>query len=787
MDAELPRAVRSRKVLIVDTAVASSANDVATAARSPHPPTDAKASTPPSQSAQVGSGRKARGSSVKPQPPPSTVSMSSDRSLLDQRLFYTSAKSPAASPGGGMSQSSNVVLPSPTSEASAGSSGYASCKSLSTSWSSYQSADSLQTFTDTYTQLFSDATPEAASSSSVVAAPDGLILSYVRMLRDFYRTGARYDRRNVPPPSHDALGLETSFSLRFSTRLSQSGRSSSTRSAFSSSSLALPGDENSIDVKSSVTNEATVSLRAKILTIQDDLKKMRELKRRGSTAEIFADVGDMLATTIEISPSEPNSEQTSPSRRRSTKSKSVLELLLQSQAAKMQSESSPSASLKDGADVSIDAVPDSKLVDRFTGANLEALMAVTVKLSATLHTRYADVQRLCLAGCGIGDDGCFVVLHAIRFGPLRRVQCLDLMYNQLTLTSAFYMGVLLLLRPPAALVNVKANQELRALHEEVPKQESVSDARTRALHSIALRLASQQRAGSAADRQAPAFFFPPTDSSKSIVSAFFNSRSAKSQLFGSTLSDSVAPANEGVMSRFRGLRNTVKTIMSFGGFSSSPHTEDTSSRKPMPNPRTTKAGAPRVVDEHSWMQEEHDEEDEEVETEPESEMEVDEELRDSLDELESIVGAKGRRVPEFDESYIAGGGDRNTSASLRSLPTSVQLQIKQLQEKEQSNAATDVVSLRLGWNDLEDDGMAMLSEWLACQTFLTELSVCYNDISADGFAHLKDALRSTTSLVSLNTEGNSIDDPTAEALRGTLLYNRRLLSRSRKDEEATSV
>jgi hypothetical protein len=108
------------------------------------------------------------------------------------------------------------------------------------------------------------------------------------------------------------------------------------------------------------------------------------------------------------------------------------------------------------------------------------------------------------------------------------------------------------------------------------------------------------------------------------------------------------------------------------------------------------------------------------------------------------------------------------------LDAEAQAEVFQEYARDTSNQATNVVSLRLSWNDFGDLGARMLSSWLPCQKFLSELTLSDNGVTDIGCRAIRDALRATTSVISLSLDGNTCSHAVAGSIRGVLLYNRRL-------------
>lgn len=631
-----------------------------------------------------------------------------------------------------------------------------------------------------------------AGNIASVEVPDATCLLFIRAIRDFYRTGVRFKRRN---------GLSRR-NWRGNNSLTESMVASRpptiTPAATSSSTSTTAGR------LSPTQPQGPSALRMKIRAVEAELQLMQKVKRQGSMTDQHITptfggakgVGESTTLLGNVNTS------VSPKRNRvdslpfSGRRRSALELILQprlslSQQKRHTSSKSQSGTIVDDSDgeeseedTTAEMIADRQLIDRFTSASLEAITAVSRRLLMQPATRLQSIRVLSMSGAGIGDDGCFILLQAMRFGPLKGVQCLDLMYNQLTTRSAFYMSIFLLLRPPMSLVETSTNNSLKAAYEEA---DVAVDTRQQALSLIAMKRAAQRGggAGGASNRQGPLFFMPLFDSWKALMQEFYSKRKVLSGISVSHLDHQP--------SKMTSLRNVVQATLSFSALKSSKSkqhlTTDESLTLRSPMLASSQSGmfsssTVAIVDEDNFLGGESDTSNEGSE----GKNSDDDEFEDHLQELQALFmptrgsTAGGSRAPS-----IATGAQSPRSVNISSgttpppVPPSSQnfsKQLKELQDKEMCNAATELISLRLGWNDLQDEGLRMLSEWLAVQTFLLELNVSYNDATDIGFSALRDALRSTTSLISLNTEGNTMEDSTAEVMRGALLYNRRLHTKS---------
>jgi hypothetical protein len=586
---------------------------------------------------------------------------------------------------------------------------------------------------------------DAKTSSVPIDVADTTCLLFIRAVRDFYRTGIRFHRRNgLRKKAHMAAPMTTT-------------------------NTEPPPSATSLSAKLAQST-ATSALRLKIRAVEEELVTMRRVKRQGS-ADLSNWGGDddtdrLRATALSFSGG-------------GVRGRSALELILlgPSIMPKQTAHTSDSDSDDDTSSLSeipAESIPDRQLVDRFTQSSLEALTAMSRKLFAQPSVRLQAIRVLNLCGCHLGDDGCFAVLQAIRFGPLKGVQCLDLMYNQLTTRSVFYMGVFLLLRPPMTFVYTDTNAALRATYEEanIPL-----DARQQALYLIATKRATHRGGGgggSTSNRQGPPFFMPLFDSWKNLLQEFFSKRKAVASM--------MSPSGETMIrvpSRFSSIRHVVHATFSLNSLKANRRGSSAPDISSLRLPQgaasvslcSTSAAVP-VVDEETFVEGDSDDEDFGEESD-------DDDFEEHLQELKSILSPKNHIASPVASDTPSRNPSITTprGATAESGSQGLHRQLRELQDKEIHNAATDVVSLRLGWNDLQDSGITTLSEWLSVQTFLLELNVSYNDASDVGFTALRDALRSTTSLISLNTEGNMMEDATAEVMRGTLLYNRRLHSK----------
>jgi hypothetical protein len=726
-----------------------------------------------------------------------------DRTILDQRLFYRTLRPP---PPGDRSLVEGQVSPlSMTLGASQQPPHSIDDSSLDPSgvsdaarWASKFSQVQGRTYMDLATLLdrtgdvtfslpsglepksnWNDA-PSPAGTVAPVDVPDVTSLLFIRAIRDFYRTGVRFTRRN---------GLS---------RRNWRGNNSLSESMVKSTLTVAAESSVAPTQNVSPTPSGPSALRTKIRAVESELQMMQQAKRHGSltdphVAPIF---GGEDQGSISVSTKRNRVDSLTFSGRR----RSALDLILQpqltlSQQKRHANNHSQRANIADDSDgeeseeeTTAEMIADRQLVDRFTGASLEAMTAVARRLLLQPATRLHSIRVLSMSGAGVGDDGCFIVLQAMRFGPLKGVQCLDLLYNQLTTRSAFYMGIFLLLRPPITLVESATNNALRAAFEEA---DVPLDTRQHALSLIAAKRASQRGggAGGASNRQGPLFFMPLFDSWKSLMQEFYSKRKV---LCG------MSSQLERQPSKMTNLRNVVQATLSFGALKAPKSKqyqitdEPTTLRSPMlasSESNIFSSSTAAIVDEDKFFGGESDDSNDES-NEKSSDNE---EIEDHLHELQALFLPANPSSGSSAASIAAGAqSPRTTSVSLG--PTSVappsnqrlSKQLKELQEREMCNAATELVSLRLGWNDLQDEGVRMLSEWLAVQTFLLELNVSHNDATDIGFSALRDALRSTTSLISLNTEGNSMEDSTAEVMRGALLYNRRLHTRSSEGGAGTA-
>ena len=348
--------------------------------------------------------------------------------------------------------------------------------------------------------------------------------------------------------------------------------------------------------------------------------------------------------------------------------------------------------------------------DRYESNDVAALLAMTTRFPS-IPTRLSRVTCLSLCGNVIGDHGCFVVCCALRFGALRQVKCLDLTYNQLTPTSAFYLGVFLLRRPPSRFYNAKANEYARS------QNEGRSD--TYIERVLAKISASTQRA--------QPMYFPPSPAMRTLAHAFFN-QGRKTTIVG-RINSSTSHHHHG-LARSQSLLNAT---LSPGGAVG------------LGDP-----AAPLCPD----GSEACDEED----------AETSESSMDDSDESGSHV------FSDAVERY----GRLARFRVFADLDAEAQAEVFQEYARDTSNQATNVVSLRLSWNDFGDLGARMLSSWLPCQKFLSELTLSDNGVTDIGCRAIRDALRATTSVISLSLDGNTCSHAVAESIRGVLLYNRRL-------------
>lgn len=668
--------------------------------------------------------------------------LAQDRTVMDQRLFYRTLGKPTRVEEAPRVPEGGATRVSVAAEDTLDSSGAVVC-----SWASQFSQVDGRTYLDLGAALpgvaeggsevcFSlpSGLGEGVPTPPTVEVADTTSLLFIRACRDFYRSGVRFKRRN---------GLGS---------VARSSAADASADVLSATSEALSISSDSVSPSTAPT---TSILRMKIRSVEAELETMQRTRRQSSSDEVLGNASSLGSS---VSPTLSNSGR-SPKRRGtrldsmafSGRRRSALDFILQG-ASPTRRKSSNAAGGNNSDDdsedenVSAESIPDRQLVDRFTGASLEAVSALSRKLLMQPSVRLQGIRVLNLTGSRIGDDGCFVVLQSIRFGPLKGVQCLDLMYNQLTVRSTFYMGVFLLLRPPLTLVESETNAALRAAYDEanVPV-----DPRQQALSLIAAKRASQRGGGgSSANRQGPPFFLPLFESWKSLVQEFFSKRKVLAAIVSTTPQSNPSPLTN--------LRNVVHATLLLNALRPKP-AERTAAAPAQPFAFSSTAVP--VVDEDAFVGADSDDEED---------KQHEEELEELLHSLHSPRGHGAESAPASRSAFErrAGAAHAEDQQSQR--------QLRELQEKELHNAATDIVSLRMGWNDLEDEGILMLSEWLAVQTFLLELNVSYNDGTDVGFTALRDALRSTTSLISLNTEGNVMEDATAEVMRGALLYNRRL-------------
>ena len=78
--------------------------------------------------------------------------------------------------------------------------------------------------------------------------------------------------------------------------------------------------------------------------------------------------------------------------------------------------------------------------------------------------------------------------------------------------------------------------------------------------------------------------------------------------------------------------------------------------------------------------------------------------------------------------------------------------------------------LRLGWNDLEDEGAQAICN-LFYHPLLIELNLCYNDIGPVGGEIIRDTVKHSVSLRRLPLHGNSVPQPVIDSIEAVLLYN----------------
>ncbi len=287
-----------------------------------------------------------------------------------------------------------------------------------------------------------------------------------------------------------------------------------------------------------------------------------------------------------------------------------------------------------------------------------------------------SVTMLNLAGSGIGDDGVLIICQALRFGPLRSCEHLELLYNNLTWRSALYFAVYLLSHPPASLLDAS----------RVPSR----------------RTSAVGGPGSAAQLASSDFVIPHTEATRGLLSFFFPpaslTRRSSSIRFGGRVNSVIAemPSNQFVIPLERSVRGEL--------------------------------AAP---------------------SDDEDDGDVDREVEEDECEDHAIMDLTAAQITQMQ--------------SLQS----------QFGTTDWKNAATSIVSLRLGWNDLRDEGAKILAEMIGKQNFLLEASLSYNEITADGCVAIREALRLTVALFSLDLTGNEMTASTAEQIRGALLYNER--------------
>ena len=79
-------------------------------------------------------------------------------------------------------------------------------------------------------------------------------------------------------------------------------------------------------------------------------------------------------------------------------------------------------------------------------------------------------------------------------------------------------------------------------------------------------------------------------------------------------------------------------------------------------------------------------------------------------------------------------------------------------------------TLRLAWNDLEDEGAIAITKLLFLRT-LVELHLGYNDIGPDGGEGLREYIRHSNSLRRLCLGGNKVPQSIIDSIEAVLLYN----------------
>ena len=314
---------------------------------------------------------------------------------------------------------------------------------------------------------------------------------------------------------------------------------------------------------------------------------------------------------------------------------------------------------------SLSSSTNGQFVSQGSANSLAALYAACRPFASWPSVKLQNVTMLNLAGGGIGDDGVLVVCHALRFGPLRSCQHVELLYNELTWRSALYFSVFLLPQPPLGLVDVKANDERKA---------SLGNPNN-AAHPLSAPNGNNQESHIAQERRRE-FFLPCSTAAKSLVAFFFPS---------SAMSGSV--------------------------------------QSPRGSPGRTSMSSVRFAPQHDT----------------------------------AVADASDDECADFASSALA---------EMQSFQSA-------LGSPEWKNAATCVESLRLGWNDLGDEGAKVLAEMIGKQNFLLELSLSHNGLTEEGCAPIREALRQTVSLFSLDLTGNEMSATTAEQIRGALLYNER--------------